>query len=462
MFAWLRRMREEPAPKAEAEDVPEEQGGYYVPAGTTFSQILDYVQGTGDLDVLGELALSSGGGALSYTALHRAITVLTGMIARTIVDTARVVDAEGNRVAGPRAQAALRMMRESPDGICAAYTWHEDALSDLLTDGNFLALVRRDARDRAQRLERAVPWGSYTVRERWGAWIYHLRLADTDEGRVVVAASQNVTHGRFGRIRRSGSNQGSTRQMFATPPVQVYRRAAKTGLAADQHILRYFRDGGSQASTIGITFEGAAPKPEQAQSLRDWLKGYRNSREPLIIPFPGAKFTSLNQPAQSEATGKLREFQIRDATRIYGVPAPVLGEMVTSWGQGIAELARMTWRFGAAPFAYRYLEAIGYRLLRPGDRFMLDPSEFTRPDPGQLASLIDGMLGGTPYGTEAEARRLVGLPRDPDGEVPARREGGTAGGEGPPPPGGGEGEEGEEDGEESGEGSVDPQGGMGV
>lgn len=427
MFEWLRWR-----PKAE-ESGPDEQpddAGYYVPADTTFSQILDYVSGTGDLDVLGELALASGGGALSYTALHRAITILSGMISRTIVHTLRVEDADGNRVAGPRADTALRLMRHSPDGMCPAYTWHEDSLSDLLTDGNSLAIVRRDMRDRPQRLERALPWSSYTVRVQPDNWIYHLRLADREYGQVISAAPRDVVHSRFGRIRRSGSNAGSTRQMFATPPVQVFRRAARTGIAADQHVLRYFKDGGSQASNVAIVFDGDAPNPTQAKELRRWFSSYRNSRDPLIIPFPGAKVQSISQPAQSEAEGKLREFEIRDVTRVYGVPPPVLGESVTSWGQGIAELARMTWRFGAAIFAYRYLEAMGFRLLRPGDRFAVDPSEFTRPDPGQLATLISGMLGDTPYGTEAEARRLVGLPRDPDGEVPARMEGGS--GDGPP------------------------------
>lgn len=445
---WLPwRRTDTPAPHGEAEDGPDEElGGYYVPADTTFSQILDYVSGTGDVDVLGDLALTSGGGALSYTALHRAITVLTGMIARVIVDTLRVVDQDGNRATGPRAETALRLMRQSPDGMCAAYTWHEDALSDLLTDGNVLAVVRRDARDRPVRLERAVPWGSYVVQTRERDWLYHLRLADQAEGTVIPVAMYNTIHGRFGRIRRSGSNQGSTRQMFATPPVQVYRRAARTGIAADRHILRFFSEGGSQASTVGVVFEGNSPTPDQAKELRKWFRGYRNSRDALIVPFPGARLVQLNQPVQSEATGKLREFQIRDVTRLYGVPPPVLGENVTSWGSGIAELARMTWRFGAGPFAYRYLEAAGYRLLRPGDRFMLDPSEFTRPDPGAMATLIDGMLGGTPYGTRAEARRFVGLPRTPDGEIPTRREGGTGPGAGGPPAPSGDGD-GEEDGE---------------
>ena len=455
---WGRGKREG-RPQGEAEDAPEGEGedaGYYVPADTTFSQLLDYVSGTGDIEVLGDLALSGGGGALSYTALHRAITVLTGMIARTITDTLRVVDAEGNRVSGPRAETALRLMRQSPDGLCSAYTWHEDALADLLTDGNALAVVRRDARDRPQRLERALPWGSYVVREgRGGDWLYHLRLSDQLEGRVIPVAMVNVVHGRFPRIRRSGSNQGSTRQLFATPPVQVYRRAARTGIAADRHILRYFEQGGSQAANVGIVFDSQAPKPAQAAELRKWFRGYRNSRDPLVVPFPGAKLVSLNQPVQSEATGKLREFQIRDVTRIYGVPAPVLGEMVTSWGQGIAELARMTWRFGAGIFACRYLEAMGFRLLRPGDRFMIDPSEFTRPDPGAMSQLVDGMLGGTPYGTREEARRMVGLPRDPDGEVPDRMEGGGGrGGAGPPAvPANGD-EEGEGDGDGSQDGGT--------
>ena len=421
---WLDRILGRPQAQAPEGDAPG-QDGYYVPADTTFSQILDYVSGTGDLDVLGELALSSGGGVLSYTALNRAITVLTGMISRVVVETLQVVGPDGARATNPRAELATRLLRESPDGMCSAYTWHEDALSDLLTDGNVLAEVRRDMRGRPQRLHRALPWASYTTRSGTPMPVYYLRLADLGEGKTLHVAASNVVHGRFGRLRRTGANTGSTKHLFATPPVFVLRRAARTGIAADRHVQDYFTGGGGQGSSTGVVFEGAAPDFDQAKELRKWFRGYRNSRDPLVVPFPGAKLVSLNQPAQSEAALKLREFQIREVTRIYGVPAPVLGEMVTSWGQGIAELARMTWRFGGRQHADRYLEAMGYRLLRPGDRFVVDPSEFTRPDPGQLSQLIDGMTGGTPYGTTNEARRLVGLPRDPDGVLPSRREGGT-------------------------------------
>lgn len=387
---------------------------------TTAFDLIDFLANGGDID---DFNLPASGGALTYTPLNRAITLLTGMISRVIVESLQVVDANGNRVSNPRAQSAIMLLRHSPDGITPAFTWHEDALSDLLTEGNLLALVGDDRDDRANKLSRALPWSSSVLRTGMNEYIYRLQLADDPTGKIIEVGSKRVIHARFGRIRRSGMASSSGKYLFAAPPIKILRNAVRTGIAADMEVLRHFKDG--PRSDIAVVFEGDAPKPKQAADLLTWLlKNGTNPNLPLIFPYPGAKFVKLDLAAQSEAEGKLREFQVRDVTRIYGVPAPVLMENVSSWGQGIAELARMTWRFGARQHCDRYLEAIGMRLLRKGDRFMIDPSEFTRPDPAQLSNLINGMLGGTPYGTKEEARRLIGFPRDPDGEVPERREGG--------------------------------------
>ena len=387
---------------------------------TTAFDLMKYLADGGDLD---DFNLPASGGALSYTALNRAITLLTGMIARVIVESLQVVDRNGNRVSNARANAATNLLRHSPDGITPAFSWHEDALSDLLIDGNCLALVGDDRNDLANKLTRAVPWASSVMKTANNEYYYRLQLDNMPSGNLIEVGMNRVVHARFGRIKRSGMFSDSSKHLFAAPPIKVLKRAVQTGMAADNEVLRYFKDGAR--SDVAIVFEGGAPDPKQAKSLLEWMVKYCNNPNlPILFPFPGAKFVKLDQSAQSEADGKLREYQVRDVTRIYGVPPPVLMETVSSWGQGIAELARMTWRFGARQHCDRYLEALGMKLLRKGDRFLVDPSEFTRPDPAQLANLIDGMLGGTPYGSKEEARKLIGFPRDPDGEVPERREGG--------------------------------------
>ena len=138
----------------------------------------------------------------------------------------------------------------------------------------------------------------------------------------------------------------------------------------------------------------------------------------------GAKSSMVSDTPQDREAGNLRVHQAQEVAAAYGVPPPLVGMMVTEWGQGIAELARLFYRFGAKQHAERFLAPFQVRLLRPGDRFHLDLTNFLRGNPDEISKLLmamQGMTQRTPVATLTELRRIAGLTTDPIGEFAAPR-----------------------------------------
>ena len=79
-------------------------GGRYVPADTTWSQILDYASGAGDawpLDFYRAGLPISRDVAVSYATLNRCVTLIAGTVAQLITGgTLRVVDQDGRPAHG--------------------------------------------------------------------------------------------------------------------------------------------------------------------------------------------------------------------------------------------------------------------------------------------------------------------------------------------------------------------------
>ena len=147
------------------------------------------------------------------------------------------------------------------------------------------------------------------------------------------------------------------------------------------------------------------------------MQKFSKSREPLVT-FGGKSTKIEDSPQDSEARG-LREFQVQEIAKVYGVPAPLLGVDVTEWGQGIEQLAKLFWRFGARQHLERFLSPFQNRLLRPGDRFHIDTTDILRGDSAAIKEMVMALQGDAqraPIATREELRRIAGLTVDPVGE----------------------------------------------
>ena len=406
------------APYASSSD-GQDGGGYLVPADTTWSQILDYAAGTGDLDITDLFAFKGRDGTiLHYPTLWSVVTRLSALVGQLVSRTLWVEGPDGERVDTRRANAAVRLLRGSPDGRLPSMTWWADISADFFTDGDGLArIVRSGNTGEPMGLVRLSPWDAGAQVEADGSVKYRGRDADVGMGQGYYP-ERDVVHARWPRVRRqrAGAGAGGSRWLFSVGPIVVARAASATGNAATEYVRQWFESSGAHRAGYAISMKPMIP-PRQREEVRKYLRSLAKSREPLVMG-GGATITQLNPAPQSEATQKLREFQLRDVCRIYGVQPAALGEAVTGVGSTVAEVSRMMWRFGLSQHMDSILSPFSQRLLTNGNQFRVDPLMMLRGDPAGLAGLVTATAGDAqrdPILTREELRQTLGFPRDASG-----------------------------------------------
>lgn len=371
--------------------------------------------------------------AIYYATLSRCVTLISATVAQMITGGGlRVVDSDGRRSTSSRARQVLRLLSTSVDGgVTPAHTWVEDAVIDYGLDGNAL-LIPRHVGGELQSIRRMLPWDAELI----GGPPPVYRVHHDPASPVEHVAAADVIHIRWPMLQQSsGLGLVSPRPGFALAPVVALGRALRIGIEGDRYIEDWF--GRGVRSRLHIDYPPRDPvRPltdEQREQIRRDIARWSTRREPLVT-FGGESHEIRDSP-QDQSARALREYQVADVARLFGVPAPLLGVDVTQWGQGIQQLAVLYWRFGGRQHLERFLAPLQVRLLEPGDRFVPDTSDLLRGDAQAMARLLQVLQGDAqraPIATREELRRLAGLPADPEGDFAAP--GGDAGGEPQPAP----------------------------
>lgn len=383
----------------------------------TLNSLLDALNGSGEFldfndDPDGRRSMRNA--ALGYPALVRCATLLSSVIGQLVSNgSMRVVNAEGAVVNTPNALRALTLFSHSLDGYFDSITSIEDLVVDYVLEGNFLAKITKNNRGAVTSIQRLSVPSAETYPDSSGGYVYRASLSFTDSGgSYETIAPQNVAHARLPLMFRTSTGKSTARQLFAPSPVRLLHRALQIAIASDAAVRAYFVNG--QRANLGIAYPDKI-SANQLKDLRETYTKLQKTGAPLVVD-RDARFTDISGGASNSDSLDLREFQVAEVSRIFGLPGPLLNQNLTSWGQGIAELAKLAWRFGISQHCDRFLAPFSFRLLNPGERFKVDPSDLLRGDPADMAQFLSAVKRSAQQDetlTVEEQRLFVGYPREP-------------------------------------------------
>ena len=381
------------------------------------NSLLDALNGSGELldfkdDLKGRESMRNA--ALGYPALVRCSTLLSSVIGQLVTcGSMKVVNSEGAVVQTPNAMRALTLFSHSLDGYFDSLTSIEDLVTDYVLEGNALAKIVKNNRGGVTSIQRLSVPSAETFPDSSGGYVYRASLALTNStASYETIDPRYVAHCRLPLMFRHSTGATTSRQAFAPSPVRLLHRALQIAISSDAAVRAYFING--QRANIGISY----PDKISAAQLKDLRETYvklQKTGAPFVVD-RDARFTDISGGASNTDSLNLREFQVAEVSRIFGLPGPLLNQNLTSWGQGIAELAKLAWRFGISQHCDRFLAPFNFRLLQPGERFKVDPSDLLRGDPQDMAQFLSAVKRSAQQDetlTVEEQRMFVGYPKEP-------------------------------------------------
>lgn len=400
-------------------------------------------------------------GALALSSVWRCVNLLSGRIANLIHEDLTIINEDGTLATDEYSKSILKLIKCRPNTYQTGRQLITDYVTALLLDGNALMRIVRPIRESGTRppleleqmdgLDALMHQSIGPAREdyTYTALPYHTF------GKAVTTRidSKDVAHARW-PLTGGGLNSTTGRTVFSPPPAIILRAVMNTSRRADMVVDEYFGDDkGGLLNKLAIVYEQPMPQ-DQWDLVAQNIRTAQNTRQPLVLGGK-PKIERLNDTPQDAELAKLREYQVAEIARVYGVPTVLLGINITGWGSGIESLTKLYYEFGERLYLKEILTALESKLLPPdsGTRFKIHETDAVKTDAATATSLISAALGPN-HGrviSIAEARKILGVVVDKklekELEAEASKASENAGGDDDK-----SGDEGDDNGDEKGEG----------
>jgi HK97 family phage portal protein len=172
--------------------------------------------------------------------------------------------------------------------------------------------------------------------------------------------------------------------------------AGSIALATQEYAQRFFSNG---ARPDYLLHTENPVKPEALQALRNQImesmSGPENWRRPLLLT-EGLKFQAVTMPLEDVELLAIRQFQVEEIARAFGVPPFMIGhnEKTTSWGSGVEAMGIGFVRYTLRPYLNRIENELNRKLIRQGRRFLaFDTTELEKADTKSLYESFRVALG---------------------------------------------------------------------
>ena len=347
---------------------------------------------------------------IKSSPVQAAVRLISTSIADLICNTLYIVDERGERVEPTTAQREiLDLFRYEPNVMEDGYEFTANAVADMVLEGNGLIGIERVGQ-RVNRLYRLDPKDARVGRNSMGDTYYTGPVSMTS-GMAKTFIRQNMVHARL--INFEGDDSDDSRRGFVRGPVYTLTQTMLINGYLDEYIVKYFT---SDANGLRLFIKATEMIADtEADKTKEYISRVGKNNKGLAYLSSKLEPVPIQTSAIDQSMAALRTFQIREVSRIFGVPVSMLGEEKS--GTDIATLKQDFWHNCVKPHSNTFLAAMTSKLLNQrngpkGFRFAVDPMEMFKGDPELLAKMLPALGDAQRPGImrPTEMRQFGGLP----------------------------------------------------
>lgn len=312
--------------------------------------------------------------AVALSAVWACIRLLTSAVSRMPVDT--LIDRDGV----PRPYPAPRWLNmpilANPNAN--RVTHFAEVMVSLLLDGNAFILTNRDNNNEVSEVIVLDPLDVEVNDGKDGdgkdARVYKIR----QQGQQIEKDANDICHLLLQPF--PGMKRGIS-------PLEAARQMIGLGLAAQEYGSKFF----TEPTPPGVIEVPRESRVDAKQLIADWMDARAKASHAPGVLTGGGTFRPLQITNEQAQFLELRQFQVAEVARWYGVPPHLIGdvERSTSWGTGIEQqgIGFVTYSLND----YLVLIEEGYRRLVPNPQSYLrfNRNALLRGDAASRAKLYD-------------------------------------------------------------------------
>ena len=366
------------------------------------------------MESVGKLPTPTERSAQTVSAIHASVSLIAGALAALPKVIYRVNVADGERDRNHTDPLNWVFNEEMCPRWTSASGW-EFLVKSYLLHGDAFAII--------QRKKDGTPVGmipAHPERVEVGVW--------EDGSRLAYAIQPEVINGEAG-----GAKYYDQDDILHVPNMGFDGRR---GLSTLRNALRV-----AGASTIAMqdfsaNFFANSARPDYALSteqnlndqdiadLREQIderhKGLENSHRPMLL-HSGLDIKTITMPMKDMEMVAMRQFQIEEIARIFGVPPFMIGhnEKTTSWGSGVEAMSVGFVRFTLRQHINKFQNEMNRKFFRTAARAVeFDTTDLERADTKSLFESLRiavGRAGEPRIMSVAEARAVLRLKKTTEG-----------------------------------------------
>ena len=347
--------------------------------------------------------------ALQNTAVFRCVDLITSTVGSLPLYMKR--EYPDGRVELATNHPLYDLLLHEPNNFQSPFDFKTYMQRNMLVEGDAFALIIR-SRGQIIRLVPLEP-GRVTWRQNadWSITYTYQRKSggQVDYGQGDILHLRGLTHDGIGGMSRT----------------RMAKEAIGLAMSAERAAARLFRNGMLAGGFLSHPKTLSDPAVARLKAGLDALAGADQAGR-WVVGEEGLDLKPFPTTAANAQMAELRNQQIEEVARAFGVPRPLLMMDDTSWGSGIEQLGILFVRFGLRTWFSAWEEAIGRSCLtleerKSGLKADFDEQELLRgsmKDQGEFFAKALGAGGGRGWMSQNEVRIVTGLGRsaDPDAD----------------------------------------------